>query len=60
MKKTKITLLIPAMLDDHFDLLKYAFDSEYVHTVLLKNTVILQIQGLSTLITTYAIPEFSL
>lgn len=37
MKKTKITLLIPAMLDDHFDLLKYAFDSEYVHTVLLKN-----------------------
>lgn len=38
MKKNKTTLIIPAMLDATFDLLKYAFDSKNVHTVVLKNT----------------------
>jgi predicted nucleotide-binding protein (sugar kinase/HSP70/actin superfamily) len=37
-KGKKITLIIPAMLDETFDLLKYAFDSRNVHTVVLKNT----------------------
>ena len=34
----KKLLLIPAMLDDTFDLLKYAFESERYHAVVLKNT----------------------
>lgn len=37
-KDKKKLLLIPAMLDDTFDLLKYAFESERYHTVVLKNT----------------------
>lgn len=36
--KEKYYLLIPAMLDDHFPLLKYAFYSEDYHPVILENT----------------------
>lgn len=35
--REKYTLLIPAMLDDHFPLLKYAFYSENYHPVILEN-----------------------
>ena len=35
--REKFTLLIPAMLDAHFPLLKYAFYSKNYHPVILEN-----------------------